>query len=57
MSNPKIILSHIAAVSKNNVIGFKNKLPWRIPGRFKVFLQHNKKQSFNYGKKNFSVPW
>lgn len=30
-------LSHIVAVSENNVIGFKNELPWHLPNDFKYF--------------------
>jgi dihydrofolate reductase len=34
-----MIISIIAAVAKNNTIGFKNKLPWKLPND----LQHFKK--------------
>jgi dihydrofolate reductase len=32
-----MIISIIVAVSKNNVIGYKGRLPWRIPGERKRF--------------------
>lgn len=32
-----MIISIIAAVAKNNVIGYKNKLPWNLPADLKRF--------------------
>ena len=32
-----MIISIIAAVAKNNVIGYKNKIPWRLPADLKYF--------------------
>jgi dihydrofolate reductase len=31
------MISHILAASENNVIGIKNRLPWRLPNDFKYF--------------------
>lgn len=32
-------ISLIAAVAENNVIGYKNRLPWRLPADFKHFKE------------------
>jgi dihydrofolate reductase len=31
------MISHIVAASENNIIGIKNRLPWRLPIDFKYF--------------------
>jgi len=31
------MISHIVAASENNIIGIKNRLPWRLPSDFKYF--------------------
>ena len=49
----KIILSHIAAVSKNNVIGYKGKLPWHIPEDLKYFFNKTKHKVLIMGRKSF----
>ena len=49
----KIILSHIAAVSTNNVIGLKNKLPWHIPEDLKYFYKTTKNKVLIMGRKTF----
>lgn len=49
----KIILSHIAAVSQNHVIGFKNKLPWCIPEDLKYFYSVTKNKALIMGRKTF----
>ena len=49
----KIILSHIVAVSKNNVIGLKNKLPWHIPEDLKYFYNTTKNKVLIMGRKTF----
>ncbi|TCK92688.1 dihydrofolate reductase [Natranaerovirga hydrolytica] len=39
-----MIISHIVAIAKNNVIGKDNDIPWRIPGeqlRFKELTMNN----------------
>ena len=51
--NQKIILSHIVAVSKNNVIGMKNKLPWHIPEDLKYFYNTTKNKVLIMGRKTF----
>ena len=49
----KIILSHIVAVSKNNVIGAKGKLPWDIPEDLKYFFNKTKNKVLIMGRKTF----
>ncbi len=51
--NQKIVLSHIAAVSQNNVIGMKNKLPWHIPEDLKYFYKITKHKALIMGRKTF----
>ncbi len=47
------ILSHIAAASQNNVIGFRNKLPWDIPEDLKFFQKKTKEHVIIMGRKTF----
>ena len=49
----KIILSHISAVSKNNVIGLKGKLPWDIPEDLQYFFKKTKNKVLIMGRKTF----
>ena len=49
----QIILSHIVAVSKNNVIGLKGELPWDIPEDLKYFFNKTKEKSLVMGRKTF----
>ena len=49
----KIILSHIAATSENNVIGFKGELPWDIPEDLKYFFNKTKHKILIMGRKSF----
>ena len=49
----QIILSHIVAVSQNNVIGLKNKLPWHIPEDLKYFYNTTKNKVVIMGRKTF----
>lgn len=46
-------LSHIVAVSKNNVIGSKNALPWDIPEDMKFFREKTKNRALIMGRKTF----
>lgn len=46
-------LSHIVAVSKNNVIGSKNALPWDIPEDMKFFREKTKNHALIMGRKTF----
>ena len=50
---PQVILSHIVAVSKNNVIGFKGKLPWDIPEDLQYFFNKTKQRALIMGRKTF----
>lgn len=43
----------IAAISKNNIIGYKNKLPWFIPKDLKRFKKLTYKNTIIMGKKTF----
>ena len=49
----KIVLSHIVAVSKNNVIGLKGKLPWDIPEDLRYFFNKTKYRVLIMGRKTF----
>lgn len=53
MPDQKIILSHIAAVSQNNVIGLKGKLPWDIPEDLKYFFSTTKNKVLIMGRKTY----
>ena len=48
-----ITLSHIVAVSQNNVIGMNNKLPWHIPEDLKYFRDTTKHKALIMGRKTF----
>ncbi|MCY4321248.1 MAG: dihydrofolate reductase [Bdellovibrionaceae bacterium] len=49
----KIILSHIVAVSSNNAIGLKGKLPWDIPEDLQYFFSKTKNKILIMGRKTF----
>ena len=49
----KVTLSHIAAVSKNNCIGYKNKLPWHIPEDLEYFYKMTHHRAIIMGRKTF----
>ena len=53
MSKPAVTLSHISAVSKNNVIGLKGQLPWDIPEDLKYFFDKTKNKILIMGRKTF----
>lgn len=46
-------LSHIVAVSKNDVIGVNNDLPWDIPEDMKFFRDKTKGKALIMGRKTF----
>lgn len=46
-------LSHIVAVSENNVIGVHNDLPWNIPEDMKFFKDKTKGRALIMGRKTF----
>jgi dihydrofolate reductase len=48
-----MILSHIAAMAKNRVIGKDNALPWSIPEDSKFFMQKTKGHILIMGRKTF----
>ena len=48
-----MILSSIAAMAKNRVIGVNNKLPWHIPEDFKFFKETTKGHILIMGRKTF----
>jgi dihydrofolate reductase len=53
----QMIISLIAAVSKNNVIGKNNDLPWHLPDDMKYFMQTTKQHHVIMGRKNYeSIP-
>lgn len=52
-----MIVSLIAAVSKNRVIGKNNDLPWHLPDDMKYFMQTTKGHHTIMGRKNYdSIP-
>lgn len=52
-----MILSLIAALSKNRVIGKNNDLPWRLPDDMKYFMETTKGHCVIMGRKNYeSIP-
>jgi dihydrofolate reductase len=52
-----MIVSLIAAVTENNVIGKDNDLPWKLPDDMKYFMETTKGHAVIMGRKNFdSLP-
>jgi dihydrofolate reductase len=52
-----MIISLIAALSKNRVIGKDNDLPWHLPDDMKYFMQTTKAHHVIMGRKNYqSIP-
>jgi len=52
-----MIISLIAAVSRNHVIGKNNDLPWHLPDDMKYFMQTTKEHYVIMGRKNYeSIP-
>ena len=52
-----MIVSLIAALTRNRVIGIKNDLPWRLPDDMKYFFQTTKGHTVIMGRKNYdSLP-
>ena len=52
-----MIISHIAAMAKNRVIGKDNELPWRLPEDLKFFKQKTNGKILIMGRKTFeSLP-
>src|SRR5690349_18925210 len=48
-----MIISHIAAMAENRVIGKNNDLPWRLPDDMKFFMQTTKGHHVIMGRKNY----
>lgn len=52
-----MIISFIAALSRNKVIGKNNDLPWHLPDDMKYFMQTTKGHHVIMGRKNYdSIP-
>jgi len=52
-----MIISIIAALSQNHIIGKNNTLPWRLPDDMKYFMQTTKGHYVIMGRKNYqSIP-
>jgi len=52
-----MIVSLIAAVTKNHVIGKNNDLPWKLPDDMKYFMETTREHAVIMGRKNFfSLP-
>ncbi|HRI79757.1 MAG TPA: dihydrofolate reductase [Cyclobacteriaceae bacterium] len=52
-----MIISLIAALTQNRVIGRNNTLPWSLPDDMKYFMQTTKQHHVIMGRKNFdSIP-
>jgi len=57
LNDLRMIISLIAAVSKNLVIGKNNDLPWHLPDDMKYFMQTTKEHYVIMGRKNYeSIP-
>jgi dihydrofolate reductase len=51
------MISHIAAVAKNRVIGKGNDLPWKLPDDMKYFKEKTLGSYVVMGRKNYeSIP-
>jgi dihydrofolate reductase len=48
-----MIISQIAAVASNGVIGKNNDLPWRLPDDMKFFMETTKGHHVIMGRKNY----
>lgn len=48
-----MIVSAIAAISKNRVIGRNNDLPWRLPDDMKFFMETTKGHHVVMGRRNY----
>lgn len=48
-----MIISHIVAVSENNVIGKNNRLPWQMPGDTAYFNRITKGHYVIMGRRNY----
>lgn len=48
-----MIISLIAAMAQNRVIGKNNDLPWRLPDDMKFFMQQTKGHHVIMGRKNY----
>ena len=53
MKKPEVIFSHIVAVSQNQVIGTRNRLPWHVPGDLKFFHNTTRGKALIMGRKTF----
>ena len=53
--NNHICISHIVAVSKNNVIGINNQLPWHLPADMSYFKEKTKGHVVIMGRKNYEA--
>jgi dihydrofolate reductase len=52
-----MVISLIAALSKNHIIGKNNDLPWHLPDDMKYFMQTTKGHHCIMGRKNYySIP-
>lgn len=50
-----MIVSHIAAIDKNGVIGLNNSIPWHIPGELKHFKKLTLGHTLILGRKTFQT--
>jgi dihydrofolate reductase len=48
-----MIISAIAAIAKNNVIGYNNDIPWNMPKDMKFFMRTTTGHHIIMGRKNF----
>jgi dihydrofolate reductase len=48
-----MIISHIAAMAENRVIGKNNDLPWKLPDDMKFFMNTTKGHHVIMGRKNY----
>src|SRR3546814_3468782 len=48
-----MIVSAIAALARNRVIGKNNDLPWRLPDDMKFFMETTKRHHVIMGRRNY----
>lgn len=48
-----MIVSAIAAVAENNIIGSGNELPWRLPADLRWFVEHTRGKPLIFGRRTY----
>ena len=53
MENKPKIISHLVAISNNNVIGVNNNLPWNLKSDLSHFKEYTLNKSIIMGRKTY----